>query len=88
MRESPGRWGPVSAEKQLASGVGVDVDLPWQVADGYRDTRDQLQMGEHLKEEQVKGMCSSVFGYPGATRSVVCPELDVGAGSVSGADTR
>ena len=36
--------------------------------------------------EQVEGMCSSVFSYPGATRSVVFPELHVGAVSVGGAE--
>ena len=40
----------VGDQKAPRSGVDVDVDLLWQVADGYRDTRDQLQMGEHLKE--------------------------------------
>ena len=76
----------VGDHKAPRRGVGVDVDLARQVADGDRDTRDQLQMGEHLKKEKVEGMCSSVFSYPGATRSIVCPEVDMGAGSVGGAD--
>ena len=58
------------------------------MADGDRHARDQLQMGEHLKEEQVERMCGSVFSYrsPGTTRSIVCPEMDMGAYSVGGAD--